>query len=250
MTDLRPPEPDTTACDRAQEFIFSLMEAEAVSETDQQWLEAHLERCSDCRAYRRTLGMLSVSIADIDEVSVPAGLEDRIMARIAEESPLSGVDANPSSFRPRPWQKYSPIAAAVLILAVAAPMIFRGFNTDQPLDGSSQPEAGRTLAVQSGNTDQLLEKSLSEKINPVPAETTHSNSTQNARPEVQPRSGRDQRDQLSADEPQDGAASSQINGMQIASANTANFSQHFKHTYASDNEKDVYYDPVSNLVGF
>lgn len=217
MSDTQPPELKLTPCDRAQETIFSVLEAEPVSIAEQDALTLHLTQCQTCQVYRETMGNLSLSMMELEEVPVPIGLENRVMARIAlgEQTSLHNLMAKQNRSQ---WKKYGSIAAAVLVLAVAIPLVFQSVEKSQ------------TVALRNGTTDEMiLEQSNNKRLKPQ--------STQ-GETEGKPQTNgeKEQRDQL---------VESTADGAQLAFAGSQ-----LRHTYASETESDVYYDPVSTLVGF
>src|SRR5687767_8281428 len=113
MTNQQPP-PDAFSmdCARAQDILFDLQEAQMeagsgiiVTAEDQSRLERHLADCAHCRSYRQTMTNLAQSVTQLEPVPVPAGLEDRIIAKISLEASFS-KNALPSGFQ---WKKYMPI---------------------------------------------------------------------------------------------------------------------------------------------
>lgn len=276
MNNTQPPELVMPPCERAKDTIFSQLEAEPVSLADRRFLETHLETCNDCRAYQQSLSHLSDSVSDLEEVPVPIGLESRIMARIAAEAAPVKVPAAVGDMSRSPWRKYTPVAAAALILAVAIPLVLKGVSPDlsdsklanSKLAAQTDKQAARqTVAMQSKISDELILEQTRQK--PAQAQTQPAEEE----PKVQPQQGgRDQKNRLSttdagviAQTPKKKAISvpaqpvrqarpakvmiaetSEVDGTQLAYAGTMNLQE----TYASESESDVYYDPVSTLVGF
>ncbi|WP_373533484.1 hypothetical protein [Vampirovibrio sp.] len=261
MSDTQPFKTELTPCDRTQETIFDLMEAEPVSQAEQDALSAHLGQCASCQAYQETMNTLSLSIVDLEEVPVPVGLEARIMTRIAQDD-SSRSQAIPISCHPRfRWKPYGALAAAVLMLAIVIPITLKNGTPDQQ---------NPTVAMLNGTTDEMiLQQSGRPKV--APAKPSLDEVQPQSKPPVQ--SGKEQRDQLVTSEinpkatvsrqaPAERAAEKTVQpsdeksdleadiekGTQLAFAGSMGNS--LQHTYASETDGDVYYDPVSTLVGF
>lgn len=267
MSNTQPPELVLSPCDRAQETIFSQIEAEPVSLADQQFLESHLETCDDCQAYRQSMTHLSDSLDSLETVAVPVGLEDRIMARIAEETAVAQEAVAVGGANRFQWRKYTPVAAAALLLAVAIPLVLKGVQPSGTESGVATRPAGQTVAMQNKTSDELILEQAQQKPNQVQSQPSEE------APKTQPQQGgRDQKSRLSAADssvlaqaPKKKATNvpaqpvrqarpakvmiaetSEVDGTQLAYAGAMNLQE----AYASDNESDVYYDPVSTLVGF
>ena len=95
MTNPQPPDLFSADCERVQDALFSLAEAEMnheanrlsaseLNEADRLFLEKHLLTCEACRMYRQDMQYMAQSLSGLEAVGIPAGLEDRIMANIAE----------------------------------------------------------------------------------------------------------------------------------------------------------------------
>lgn len=280
----QPPELAFSPCERAQDTIFSLMEAEPVSEAEQDFLILHLSDCENCRSYQESMGYLSASLTDLETVVVPAGLEERIMAQVQAEKPANVVPIRPQR---SVWLKAGPVAAAVLVLAIAVPLVLRNL-TPSSTPGASvvaskqvAPQVAPTVAMQGGVSDEvILQEGRAPKLSqPEPEKKQIKTETETVEPKSEPVKGRDQRNQLAESTPAviaqapkkvtapAGNVSSQPSKTVRASQSTAPVevaatedseplqlafagSLNVQEIYASDDESDVYYDPVSTLVGF
>ncbi len=206
-TPVQPPNHPQHNCEQAQDLIFSLQEGEPVSEAAQTGLSDHLKQCAACQAYQNDLKHLTASMSNLEPVAVPVGLADRILAQIAETGPMAAKPTQVSSQRFF-WKQYTPVAAAVLILAIAVPLLMPHSpvsltrSTESPLHAKAQQH-----------------KSLGATATTI--ETT----------------------------PTTNGHSASIDGTQLAQGGAA-FKIGLKQTYASETESDMYYDPVSTLVGF
>lgn len=267
MSNTQPPELALSPCERAQETIFSQIEAEPVSLADQAFLASHLETCGDCQAYQQSMSHLSDSLGEMEDVPVPVGLADWIMARIADESTTLQTPVVVGGANRFHWRKYTSVAAAALLLAVAIPLVLKGVSPNEPASNRASQSNGRTVAMQSETSDELILRQAQQKptqVQNLPNEET---------PKVQPQQGgRDQKSRLSVTEsnvvaqaPKKKATNvpaqpvrqarpskvviaetHEVDGTQLAYAGAMNLQE----AYASDSESDVYYDPVSTLVGF
>ena len=278
MTNQQSPNAFSMDCARAQDIIFDLQESEmeagsgiAVAANDQALMYRHLADCDHCRAYRKTLSHMTGSLAQPELSPVPAGLEDRIMARISQE--MSSIQA-PVSANSR-WQKYMPMAAAVLILALAIPLVFKTMNPSQNGSQLAQSPQGTPYAAELQPEDLTEVASLPAQIHSVEPIQASSDGNQghpqlrmeqmeeisNAGNSHSPKMQEQQRHYNNPEhtEPyrgtlEDGQSSGgnyNVDPSALASAAPLqNVGQLGLDTLASDDEGDVYYDPVSNLVGF
>ncbi len=251
-------------CHQAQELALMTLEHEEILETDQLFLNRHLLECASCRAYQRTMVNLIRSVQDLDQVPLPTGLTDKIMARVAAEADASASSAQvmPGRFG---WKKAAPIAAAVLFIALAVPLVMNQL----------QPQSNQ-LAYQANPlpSDRMLGPDGTPMMHhPEPAEAHNGQMAMNGQPHELPNvhgavnpnhphyanqgshhgsagqslayggGGRNsQSDNGYARQPD-------IDSLQIASASPDPMSE-MNAAVFSDSEEDVYYDPVSTLVGF
>jgi hypothetical protein len=249
MSDTQPFEMKLTPCDRAQESIFSLMEAEPITIADQAALIDHLAQCHHCQAYQQAMGNLSLSILNLEEVSVPVALEERIMSRISQEYLL--LKNNLSSTATRfSWRKYIAMAASVLVLALVIPLTLKNINPEK-----SNP----TVALHNGTTDEMIlrqspprhiqQKTVLVELKPENESKIQSGQEQRdqrVKRDVQPK--QKAQDNATVEVQQTETADVKEGTQQLAFAGSMGNS--LQHTYASETESDVYYDPVSTLVGF
>lgn len=274
----QPPELVFSPCDRAQETIFTLMEAEPVSEAEQDFLILHLSDCEQCRIYQESMGYLSASLTDLETVVVPAGLEERIMAKVQAEKPVSVTPIRPKR---SVWLKAGPVAAAVLVLAVAVPLVLRNLTpSSTPGPNVASKQVAPTVAMQSDTSDEvILQEGRAPKLSQPESEKKQiKTETETVEPKSKPIKNRDLRNQLAESTPVVITQAPEI--VDIASVNTSSLpskaaqasqpvpvavvetddseplqlafagSLNVQEIYASEEESDVYYDPVSTLVGF
>jgi anti-sigma factor RsiW len=295
MTNQQPPEPMTMDCARAQDLIFDALEADEttpVPAEQEASLERHLADCDACLVYRHTLQNLSVSLSDalsdIEDVPVPAGLEDRIMANIAQNAAPHSEPSRLALFGGNA-RRYAPLAAAVLVIALAIPLVTQmihpgGTPSDTPQvaqgvhSAASVPDATPTSQTQTPaqtmeptqlasvpNAEQPVASSLPETTQPgttqtgaitAPASARHGSSNHtHATTRTSVAHNPDAQSNFPAAANANNTSSTSNNTIAVdpsslASALPQNASQQFSSTYGSESENDVYYDPVSNLVGF
>jgi predicted anti-sigma-YlaC factor YlaD len=103
-------DPRTTfrSCDRAREAASGLLDGE-LSPFEARLLEAHVERCADCRAFQASAARTAVELraAPLERLTYPIVLPRRRLLR-----PMQGSAAAAMA------------AAAVLVLTVASPVDF------------------------------------------------------------------------------------------------------------------------------
>jgi hypothetical protein len=283
MINQQPSDPFSIDCARAQDIIFDLQESAMESGSgiivpadDQVLLQAHLAACTDCRLYRKTMVHLTASLTELAPMPVPTGLEDRVMKRLTTED--RAVSTSPSSYK-QPWKKYAPIAAAVLVLVLAIPLILKSMSTSP---------SGQQLAQQPAQTAELQPIDLAElatlperiqPIDPMEQATAPEQAPQaqssfgnpgmdpsphplNRQPLTQQHSqqerqslhyapgSRNPNESLAYEKQPGNGNNYRVDPSALASAPQQNPGQLLRDTFASDDEGDVYYDPVSNLVGF
>jgi hypothetical protein len=252
MSDTQPFEIKPTSCDQAQETIFGLIEAEPVAMAEQAALTVHLAQCANCQAYQQTMGNLSLSILNLEEVPVPIALEERIVSRIAQEDRLLKTNTLSSTVHRFPWKKYGAMAASVLVLAVVIPLTLKNTQPEQ-----SNP----TVALRNGTTDEMiLQPSNARRIQLQPKPVLDEVKPE-SKPQIQ--SGQEQRDQRVKLEIQPKPIAQNNTTVKVKPVETVDveagtqqlafagsMGNSLLHTYASETESDVYYDPVSTLVGF
>lgn len=252
------PQPPSTACDQAQEAILALLDDEFIAE-QQALLSEHLPGCKACQAYHESMEHLTISLRKIDTVPVPQGLEDRIMARIAAEQNTGSQVSPVAPLSPRSgnWLKAAPMAAAALLVALAIPVLVQTLHpagqtpskqiatvprTQKVTNNSAVPKAGQST---SSNQDARQRAKTPNAKPQKPAQN---------RPSVTLIATGESAHQASvsasimAAEPQSTRVNTPLDISEVASALPS--SVNLESTYASANESDVYYDPVSNLVQF
>jgi hypothetical protein len=223
-------------CIKARDLMLSLMEVDSpleaaasgtmaiaphgLTSAEQSFLNEHLFSCIACRVYQSDMQLLTESFDELDDVPVPDGLADCIMARIdfgaaasdATEAPvfesapktsghlhgvpntaasasnsLPRIGGAPSSTQGRPFTRMMvPVAAAVLLLALAVPQVTQWL---QPGSTSGNKEVARTTTHSANSTassatnKQLatLPNAISASQTPAPtAKGNHQSSTNNA----------------------------------------------------------------------
>jgi hypothetical protein len=252
MSDSQPFEIKPASCDWAQETIFGLIEGEPVAMAGQAALTAHLGQCANCQSYQQAMENLSLSMLNLEEVPVPIALEERILSRIGQDNRRLKTNPLPSTLHGFPWKKYGAMAASVLVLAVVIPLTLKNIKPEQ-----SNP----TVALLNGTTDEMiLRQSSAKRIQLQPKSVLDQ-----VKPESKPpvKSGQEQRDQRVKLDIQPKPADQNNATVKVKQTETAevnegtqqlafagSMSNPLHHTYASETESDVYYDPVSTLVGF
>jgi hypothetical protein len=229
------PQPPPMQCSQAQAAILALLDDEC-SPAQQAALAQHLPVCAPCQAYQESMRHLTLSLRKLDPVSVPAGLEDRILARLATaaaeaDSPIAPVANAPS--RRGAWFKAAPMAAAALVFALALPWMAQTLH----FTGKNQPNATdlmRSVAqYQTGSPRQQIPNAMPTVTLPASV-AAHSPAGQ---PEL-----------LASQSNHSAVVAGLPDHSEVASAMPS--SVNLDSTYASSDESDVYYDPVSNLVQF
>lgn len=283
MNNPQPPDIFSADCERVQDTLFSLMESEPnmpteLNAADQSFLDQHLLSCANCRMYRQSIQHLKQSLADLEPLEVPAGLEDRIIGEIAAiaepiavEQPAAQPVATSShasgsnTVVPFRWKRLAPLAAAVMVVALAIPILMQTFGPQpvQPgqqvaqLPQQSTPKAVPTVLPADTTGNHIA--SDTEVVQPAKTELTAHQPTasvtqpaarQVAHTRLAPSTARNVAEPTPAATQTTTTSEPETDITQIASALPQSASQHFSDTYASTTEGDVYYDPVSTLVGF
>ncbi|HEY9685659.1 MAG TPA: anti-sigma factor [Coleofasciculaceae cyanobacterium] len=292
MTNLQPPEQDINFCARARDLMIGALEGDAAAELDRAFLDTHLAECANCRSYRQTMQHLAISLKNVQEIPVPAGLSDRILERIATEAPNSTVISGRFG-----WKKAAPIAAAVLVVALAIPLALNilgpkpdggpeiaqgNFAGEMPLPGPGPEEMSIGVEDPFGDEpDQSMQpppQGLMPRQAIMPQQQGESpagmyNNGASAYQGQGPLSGQGQGDAWGGNAsmpngghqgqgyggPMDGSSSNgrsqtayPVDPSMMASAGTSTDTgmDDPSSAFASENEGDLYYDPVSTLVGF
>lgn len=125
---------------------------DALDATERTAFDAHLVRCAECRLavqeYREVAGLLMHAT---EPVAAPAGLQDRVMAK------LQDAKAEPRTLVPRrsaaPWRSAASwLAAASLVVAAALGALWRKSNEGEQLARGEAAALRRAL----GDRDSLL----------------------------------------------------------------------------------------------
>lgn len=141
--------PSHSQCERAQELVLALIDPEPAlgmpSDTDQAFLEEHINGCAQCRAYRETMRTLTASLREMPLVEVPVALGDRIFARLEKETSAPAV--LPASRRPWPGKRGMLVAASMLLLALAIPFVLQQGSRVSPLPLAHKKQARQVIAA-------------------------------------------------------------------------------------------------------
>ena len=250
-------QPLSSNCQQAQEAILALLDQDDLNHPDrieqQALIARHLPGCPACQAYQQSMQNLTLSLKNMEPVAVPDGLEQRILQSVAlPDSPQEAIPSNQSEpertafgKRGQPVNKLAPIAATIVAIALALPLVYQALTPNR-MNGltsivtgqkenlnSSATQIHSSTAINTMHTSSTLEEPLPDlpllqpsrkvaNIKPLAAEPI---SVQPA--EVEP----GQTDQTEV-------------ALSLPSAQTVD------NTYANNHEGDIYFDPVSDLVDF
>lgn len=238
MSNKQPPQPPSTLCEQTQEAILTLLDDEFDAE-QQAILAQHLPDCKACQAYQESMQHLTLSLRKMDEVPVPAGLEDRIMNRIAQENENKPSRQDERErvipLRKSSGPKMAPIAAAIMTLALAIPLVYQAVA----------PNLANHTTMQANAPQNIASRIPSQTAAPAPklgAVTGSSNAAVSPKPTTT-----DNEEGAPTASADDNSAASN-NPTDVADALPTAMS--VDNAYASKKEGDTYYDPVSNLVEF
>ena len=239
-----------TQCEQFQDLIIDRMQFGTAVPPNTE-LSAHMVVCAECRAYHQEMHRVAESFHELPEVTPPADLADRIMARI-EGQPAAPQKTPKVTPLPAPGKlkKCIPLAAAVLLLAMAIPVGLQYLPSNQ--GGNGQPMAThpteQTVATTTETTTEVTPDAGTNDIThnvgaTELASTDHTATHQLDDPAQKPLTSNDNASQTT--EP---VAASTVTSedQELASAMLTppeNFA-------ASETESDPYYDPLTELVGF
>jgi anti-sigma-K factor RskA len=160
-------------CDAIQELIpdyaFGLTSA-----AETRLIESNLASCPDAVAqladFRRMQDQLR---ADVKEIAPPPGLEDRLMAAIAEPS-LPAAKPRPKTIR------WAWVTAAAAVIALVLTNVYWLARVNAPLPTPSNPTSDTTsaqIAVQGDSTFVLTSASDLRWVRLPPSQQNNSNAT-------------------------------------------------------------------------
>lgn len=123
-----------------------------LSEQETARVQAHLESCAGCRAYLNDIRAIRAAFPRAEEISVPDGFADGVMAAIREK-------AAPRRKGPSQWRKFLVPLAACLVVFVAV----AGLRNMFPF-GSSASTTADAASSQEGSSlaDSMLGTSESQ----------------------------------------------------------------------------------------
>ncbi len=246
----KPPEPATNFCDKARELAIAVLEGDALNELDSAFLDKHLEVCPDCQAYQHTMGNLLASFEEIPEALVPAGLSDRIMAQVAQIAETEAPGTAKVAHARFGWRKSAPVAAAVLLLALAIPFVTSRFSGQSGSSGQptvaqlpvQQIAAPVTTEATETPAEEMVAVASSDKpgVKSLPVKTFAA---------APPKPAHAVAPSVATRHSATSVGISPEDSMTLASASPAN-GLDLQNAFANQSEEDDYYDPVSSLVGY
>jgi hypothetical protein len=131
-------------CDDINELLSAFADGE-LPEDQSREIEAHLERCDDCREALQEVRALKEEVAQLSSMSAPEGFKASVMQAIDEKGgkALAGM-------KPRPLSRslVMSLAASVAIVAISAFLIFISQQQSEAPDLSpARPERDRVAKV-------------------------------------------------------------------------------------------------------
>lgn len=120
-----------------KELLSALLDGE-LNDAERDAALTHLGECADCRAYFAELTALHDALGDMDEIDVPDGFAEGVMARLRKGK------ARKTRRVWRGWAALAACAAAVVLLVNVIP---RGGNDAVQSAASSVPETSRSMTV-------------------------------------------------------------------------------------------------------
>ena len=122
------------SCEHAQTLLMELAMAlpqaqpECLPVQEQAFLDQHLRHCADCLTYERSLKQLTLSLQNLEPVSAPKELADKIFQTIEMENsnhPVSlPLKTKQRHFFKQPWVRpLLAVASTLLLLALVIPLL-------------------------------------------------------------------------------------------------------------------------------
>ncbi len=139
-------------CSKYEEMIFLAMD-DALTQQQQQELEAHLCECENCRLLQKDLRQQAELLASLDQTQLPQGYHEKLMQRLQEEAkviPFAPKEAQKTKPQKNLWKRRSAIAAAVLLVVLGGHLATQVkdrealknelYQTERMLDAAEQRE--------------------------------------------------------------------------------------------------------------
>ena len=114
-------------CDDYAALLDLYVEGE-LSPEEMSRVRDHLDRCPGCRAYVDDALAIRAAFPDVEDVEVPAGFAEGVMARVQKEAASKKKQSTP-------WRKVLPTlvaCCAVVILLRSVPGMFSGRKAEAP----------------------------------------------------------------------------------------------------------------------
>ncbi len=231
----------TTPCETIRDLVLWALD-EAPPAPEQRLLESHLAECPACRAYQQSMEQLTGSLRGLESVVPPADLADRVMAQVQSGASRRG---KPQAGGQPFLRRYLSVAAAVLLLALAIPLIMQGLSGHDGKPGGQVASVKPRLAVI---------PSIQPTENPTQPEEALPNTGQQAPPTTLAQNPGTSTPVSGLHEPVTATippasttttveASTAYDQVEVAMAHVTEDMNH-------QGEDDIYYDPMSELVGF
>ena len=146
------------SCDEMTELLSAALDG-ALSPAEQRELEDHLTRCPACRALAAALGDIHGGFVQLEDVSAPADLTDKVMAQVRAETPKGSKKRIP--FRPAWVRRAAGLAACLVLCAV----VYQAELTHRSATGaaSAEPAAGVSEASSAEDSGTALQSALPEE---------------------------------------------------------------------------------------